>query len=88
MLQLLKEDWRASVKAVWARSWSRIWGWSKITLGALILSWNQIIIYIGNIAIDPEVKAQIASLGLPTYVGLGLAIIGCITLVARTHRPS
>lgn len=34
---------------------------------------------------DPDVKSAITAMNFPAYVGLSLAIIGVITLAARSH---
>jgi hypothetical protein len=64
------------------------WGYLKILVGMLLLSTHEVIQMLQTVITDPEVKAAINSMNFPAYVGLGLAIIGCVTLAARMRRHS
>lgn len=59
------------------------WGYFKVTAGAFLLSFHELFDYIGTFITDPDVKSSLSAFNFPAYVGLGLAIIGFITLSAR-----
>lgn len=59
------------------------WGYFKILFGALLLMGHELYVYVDQIAGDTDVKQALAAMNFPPYVGLGLAVIGCITIAAR-----
>jgi hypothetical protein len=69
-------------KEVWEKSWTHFLGVSKIVTGSFIATWH----LIGNLVTNPEVKGAIERLELPVYVGVGLAILGCLTLMSMQHN--
>lgn len=68
-------------KQLWVRSWSRFWGWLQIASGTIALGLTQL----GALINQPDVKSAIGALALPAYIALGIAILGAITLMARSH---
>lgn len=64
------------------------WAYIKILFGSLLLLSHEIFDYLNTIITDDGVKAAIATMNFPAYVGLGLAVIGCVTLAARMRPHS
>lgn len=41
--------------------------------------------YLGNIVNDPSVRSAIAALDAPVWIGLGVAVLGAVTLLSMSH---
>lgn len=70
-------------KAVWAKSWTSIWGWSKIVIGSIAALIPSIV----NVTQDSNVRQEIEKLNLK-YLGLTLAILGAVTLMSMSHKDA
>ena len=66
---------------LWRKSQVKIWGWFKIATGTSLVG----IHYVGHAVHDPSVQSALGPLQLPAYVGLGLAVIGFVTLASESH---
>lgn len=66
---------------LWVTSYTQIWGELKLIGGVCMASGA----YIGNIYNDPNVHAAVDRLNWPVELGLGLAVLGAITLVMKSH---
>lgn len=72
------------LKEIWTKSWTRAFGIAKITAGCTIAIGT----YIGNIVNDPGVRDAFHQLNVPTWVGLGIAVLGAMTLLSMAHRDA
>lgn len=71
------------IKAWCFHSVTIAWGYFKILAGALLLMSHELYLYADQVMADTDVKQAIAAMNFPPYVGLGLALIGGITIAAR-----
>lgn len=78
MLQTLKDFWH--------QSWTKVWGRVQVTAGVVALGWQSALPYLSNMSNDYNVKAALTALQVPAYVGLTVAVLGVVTLVARSHQ--
>lgn len=68
-------------KDFWVKSWTRLWGSLKLLAGSLFA----VGMYLGNIVNDPSVRSAIAALDAPVWIGLGVAVLGAVTLLSMSH---
>lgn len=84
MLQTLTDK----VKAWCYHSATVAWGYIKILAGTLLLAWHEIFDSISDLMGDTDFKQALSAMNFPAYVGLGLIVIGFITLKARLRKKS
>lgn len=72
------------LQRLWRESWTALWGWSKVIAGATLA----IVHYAGKAVNDPGVHDALSAISLPVYVGLGIAVLGFITLASMEHVDS
>lgn len=72
---------RQRLSKLWQDSQVTAWGSAKVGAGSLLFA----IHFIAETLHDSDVKAALAAMNFPAYVGLGLAILGIITLAAEPH---
>lgn len=72
---------KQSLKDFWVASYTKVWGEMKL-IGGLCFAVGS---YIANIYQDPNVHSALDRLNVPVEIGLGLAVLGAVTLVMRSH---
>lgn len=69
-------------KSIWKDSWSRLWGHIQLWGGAIAASFS----ILGEVLNDNTVKNAADAMHLDPRIMLGLAVLGVVTLMARTHK--
>jgi len=59
------------------------WGYVKILVGLILISFHELWQMFSDLVTDDGVKIAMDRMNFPAYVGLGLAIIGCLTIASR-----
>lgn len=70
------------------KSGTVLWGYIKIASGAFLLSSHEIISVVGDAITDPTIKSAMDAMNFPAYVGLGLVLIGYVTVQVRLRKSS
>lgn len=70
------------------KSWTVRWGFIKVALGGLLTALHELVPIIDGIVHDPDVKGAVSAMNFPAYVGLGLAVLGVITVLCRVRAKS
>jgi hypothetical protein len=66
-------------KKFWEDNWTKWWGYFKISIGGVFIALQPAL----N---SPDVKDYVHQMNLPLWVGLGLALLGTITIVSMDHK--
>lgn len=74
-----------SLKSIWTKNWSAAWGWSKVAAGSAVAVIPTVSHSLGSVLNDARVSSSIDQLHLDPKVGLGLAVLGVITLISVEH---
>lgn len=78
----LSSMWQ-DLKAWCFHSLTVAWGYTKILGGVVLYSAHELVDTAGNVITSPEVKSALSAMNFPAYVGLGLAVLGVITVSVR-----
>jgi hypothetical protein len=73
-------------KHVWKPDWGTAWGWTKLASGAIVLGFHSTLTALSPVINSTEVKSSLEALHLDPKIGLGLAVLGAITLIAASHE--
>lgn len=65
-------------QAVWDKAWTKIWAQLQLLGGALMA----IISYMASVIHDPNVQSTLSAVAMPTWVAVGIAVFGAITLTS------
>lgn len=71
-------------KSFWKDSWSRLWGHIQLWSGTVSLGFAAL----GEILNNNSVKNAADALHLDPRISLALAVLGVVTLMARSHRDA
>ena len=72
---------RRQCSHLWHDSWSNLWGWIKVGVGAVALGVQQI----GHLVSNSDVKNAIDNLHIDPRIALAIAILGAITIISAEH---
>ena len=82
MLRLPFKTFIETVKTVWNKSWTKLWGWILSLSGAFAAS----VSFVNSWVNDATIKSYLDTIDIPKSVSTMMAIIGLITYIAHGHE--